>query len=143
MWYWKDQEFKDEDIPSDVIGFVYLIENLTNGKKYIGQKKFIRSIKRVSKKTKKAKRVIKTSDWRNYFGSNLDLQNDVETLGADNFKRTIIHLCTSKGWMNYLELKEQVMADALIRDDYYNSYVGGKIHRNHLTIKKNQLKLAK
>lgn len=129
-----DEIFESEGF-EDYVGFVYLITNLTNGKKYIGQKKLwgTKSLVKKFKNGNKGKRKVKIdSDWRKYYGSNLVLQEDVKALGASNFKREILKLCRTKGWMNYEELKEQVLRDVLLKDDYYNSFIGGKLHRVHV-----------
>ena len=122
-------QFTSNDI-GDHVGFVYLIENTLTGKKYIGQKKFwmpkYRSIK------KKRKRFLVESNWKDYYGSNSELQADVEALGPSVFYREILHLCKGKGEMNYRELKEQMNRDVLLSPHYYNSFVGGKIHRKHV-----------
>ena len=131
-WKYNGNEFTSEDLEKDklVIGFVYLITNLSNNKKYIGKKLFYS--KKVTQKNLKKKKVKIESDWKSYFGSCEELKEDVKTLGQDKFKREIIHLCKSKGVLNYLELAEQVKHNVLLRDDYYNSFVGSKIHRSHL-----------
>lgn len=124
-----------------LVGFVYIIEGLTGeikGKKYIGQK--LLWSKKLSYKTNpttKVRKKIKTripSDWKKYYGSSTELQLDVQKYGASSFSRTILHLCDRKGNMNYLELKEQIIREALIRNDHYNSFVGGKIHRKHVKL---------
>lgn len=132
VWYYHGLEFKEEDIQEHV-GFVYEIENLLDGRKYIGQKKF-GSVKKIKQKNKKNRKIVRSaSNWENYWGSNLELQEDVKNLGVDNFKRTILHLCSSKSMMNYLELKEQVVRDVLFHPSlFYNSYVGGRISRKHV-----------
>lgn len=131
-WYYNGKIFTSEDLEKDklVIGFVYLITNLSNNKKYIGKKLFYS--KKVVQKNLKKKKVKIESDWKEYFGSCEELKEDVKTSGKDNFKREIIHLCKSKGVLNYLELAEQVENKVLLRDDYYNSYIGGRIHKKHL-----------
>jgi hypothetical protein len=133
MWKYKDEEFTEDMITEKMVGFVYLITNLSNGKKYVGQKKF-GARRKVSRKGKRAKRVYKKSDWQTYFGSNGDLQKDVEVLGEKHFLREILYLCESKAVMNYLELQEQIDRRALLNpDEYYNSYCGGRISRKQLT----------
>jgi hypothetical protein len=129
MWYYKGEVFTSEQI-EDNEGFVYLITNLSNGMKYIGKKNFSKS--KTFQKNKKKKRKRIESDWQVYYGSCKELQDDVEKLGASQFHRQIIHLCKSKGEMNYLELREQIVQDVVLSDQFYNSYVGSRVHRKHL-----------
>ena len=128
-WYYKDSVFESEHI-GDYVGFVYLIERLRDGKKYIGKKLF--GSKRVLTRGGKKRKVHKESDWKSYFGSNAELVESVQAEGQEGFKRVILYLCNSKGVMSYLELKEQILSDALLREDYFNSFVGGKIHSKHV-----------
>lgn len=115
----------------DCIGFVYCIYNLLDGRKYIGKKLFFGTRTKTIKGKKKKQKV--ESDWRNYWGSSEELQADIAKLGESNFKREILHLCKTKGVMSYIELREQVVNDALLKpNEFYNGFVGGKIHRNHL-----------
>jgi len=138
MWIYQGQEVKE--LPEDCVGFVYLIVNLTSQHKYIGKKlaKFSRtSTKTVTLKSgEKKKKKIKSktaSDWKTYYGSNEELKQDVIDLGSENFTREILHYCYSKGECSYIELREQVVNNVLLKpDEYYNSFVGGRIHRNHL-----------
>lgn len=129
-WIYQNKIFYIEDIEPDVIGFVYLIEHIDSQKKYVGKKNFFTKKVYQVKKKKKKKKV--ESDWKDYFGSNAELQHDVEVKGKDQFKRTILHLCKSKGEMSYLEIKEQIEREVLFKEEYYNSYIGCRIHRNHV-----------
>lgn len=132
-WYYAGSIFDSSTI-DDYYGFVYIIENKATGMKYIG-KKFFWSSKILPKtKTRKRKKRIKVeSDWKTYFGSSDRLKKDVEVLGSDSFTREIIHLCKSKGECSYLEMREQIVRDVLLKpQEYYNAFVGGKIHRKHL-----------
>jgi hypothetical protein len=128
-WIYKDSEFTEPDI-GDNYGFVYVITNLTTGKKYIG-KKFFYSIrtKVIKGKRKKTKAF---SDWQLYYGSNSELQNDVQVHGKENFKREIIHLCKSKGECGYLEAKEQFDRCVLESEDYYNAWIMVKVRKTHI-----------
>jgi len=134
MWIYNGEEFKPSmDELSNWVGFVYLITEKTTGMKYIGKKLFWSTRKIPPLKGKKRKRtVIKESDWKSYYGSSEELKLLVETNGGDNYIREILHLCNSKGEMSYIELREQIIRDVLLRSDYHNSFIGGKIHRNHV-----------
>lgn len=119
-----DQTFKE------VYGFVYLITCLKTGKLYVGKKLFW------SQKTKtvkgKKKRTKVESDWKDYYGSNKVLAEEVQTNGVENYKREILHLCKTKGECNYLEAYEQFTRECLIGDSYYNEWIMVKVHRSHI-----------
>jgi len=124
MWIYNGEVFTD---PTGYYGFVYLIENLTNGRKYIGKKLFLFS---KTKQVKGKKKKIKVeSDWRDYWSSSDELKADVEKLGAENFRRTILHLCKNKGTCNYLEAKEQFIREVLETTEYYNGWISCKVGR--------------
>ena len=130
-WLYNDIPF--EDI-ADYVGFVYLITNLQNGRKYIGKKNFYFSKTRTVKGKKKRTKV--ESDWKEYFGSNKELLEDVEKLGQENFKREIIKLCKSKGEFGYYEAKYQFENNVLESNDYYNTWIMVRVHKKHLTFLK-------
>ena len=110
------------DVPEGMEGFVYLITNLENGKKYIGKKTFWE--RRKDKKTGRRKK--KESSWRDYFGSCDELIEDVKKLGKDKFRREILYLCPHKKSMSFYETMEQFKRDVILREDYYNTNVEGK-----------------
>lgn len=130
-WTHEGTDFTDEMI-GDYVGFVYIITDTITNRKYVGQKLFwspkIRSVKGKKKKIK----VI--SDYKDYYGSNLELQEDVKNNGSDRYTREILYLCKSKGNMNYLELREQIDRRVMETNEYYNSFVGGKIHKKHIKL---------
>ena len=128
MWRYQDIEFTSEMI-DDNIGFVYMIIDLSNNKKYIGKKLFVSTTRLPPLKGKTRKRVVrKESDWKKYFGSSEEVKALVESAGQDNFKREILHLCKTRGEMSYIEAKLQFQYDVLLRDDFYNAFIGCKIH---------------
>ena len=117
-----------EEISEEYVGFVYLITNLTNNKKYIGKKltKF-KVTKKPLKGKKNKRRSTKESDWRTYWGSSPHLQEDVEKIGPDNFTREILYYCTSRGELSYLEAKEQFDREVLKTDEYYNGIINVRV----------------
>lgn len=128
---WTYQENIVDNPFEGFVGFVYCITNLLDGRRYIGKKLFIGTRTKTIKGKKKKEKV--ESDWRDYWGSSEELQADVKKLGENNFKREILHLCKSKGVMSYMEMREQIVNDVLLKpNEFYNGFVGGKIHRNHL-----------
>ena len=136
QWTYKGNKVKE--IPSDIEGFVYLITNLTNNKKYVGKKlaKF-KTTKPPLKGKKNKRRGTKESDWRDYWGSSDHLNADVLKLGKDNFTREILHYCPSRGVLSYLEAKEQFDRRVLETDEYYNGIInvrvgGSKVLKEHL-----------
>ena len=132
MWLYKDREFT-EDMIQSYTGFVYIIKNLKTGRCYIGQKNLWSTKTRTVKGKKKRTKVI--SDYMNYWGSNEELKLHIQQIGIEHFTREIIHLCLNKGTQNYLELREQMDARVLEKqDEWYNGFVGGKIHRSHVKL---------
>ena len=128
-WYYQDKLFTENNI-DDNYGFVYIIENLQTGRKYVGKKLFWSSkTKQVNKKRKKFKVL---SDWQDYYGSNEVLKKDIETHGKENFTRTIIHLCKSKGECSYLEAKEQFNRGVIESSDYYNTWIMVRVRDSHI-----------
>lgn len=126
MWTYENKEFTSEEI-GDHIGFVYLVTDLSNGKKYIGKKLFVSTNRLPPLKGKTRKRVVrKESDWKTYYGSSEEVKALVES--GNSFKREILHLCKTKGEMSYMEAKLQFQYDVLLRDDFYNEFIGCKIH---------------
>lgn len=127
-WIYKDSNL--EQIPDGAIGFVYLITNLISGKMYVGKKIFHSS--KIVQKNKKKKRIKVESDWKTYYGSNQTLKRLVDINGENFFRREILHICYSKSQCSYLEIKEQLIRDAILSPDYYNDWVNCKITRKHM-----------
>lgn len=126
-WTYNGVIFNSEDIGA-YYGFIYRITNLTNGYDYVGRKYFKTIKKRPPLKGKKNKRLetIET-DWKDYWGSSSRLVADILALGKDQFKREIIHLCTSRGETNYMEAHYQFMEEVLLREDNYNGIIQIKL----------------
>jgi hypothetical protein len=139
MWLYEGEEIVDESILENYVGFVYMITNINTGKQYIG-KKLLKKTRTKKAKGKRSKKIVTDSDWRDYYGSNSLLKEDVESLGADNFKREILRFCESKGLCNYWEAKYQMYHNVLESDNFYNDHIWVRVHRSHL---KNKTKTKK
>ena len=131
-----------EELPEDCVGYVYLITNNVSGRKYIGKKlaKFAKTTYKVVKLkngTKKRKKIRSKvdSDWLTYYGSNHELNKDVEQLGAENFTREILFFCKSKAECSYIEAREQFNYKVLESDDWYNGHIQVRVHGSHIKSK--------
>jgi hypothetical protein len=129
-WYYNGEPFESSDI-QDHFGFVYLIENTLNGKRYIGRKYFF------SFRTPKGKKrkVKSESDWKNYYGSCPELKEEIDKLGRENFSRTILSLHKTKGKTNFEETRQLfvngVLTEALNDGEpaFYNSNILNRYFR--------------
>lgn len=126
-------------LPEECVGFVYLITNKTDQRMYVGKKlaKFSKTTYKMVKQkngVKKKKRIRSKidSDWKEYYGSNDQLNKDVESFGKDNFIREILHYCNSKAVCSYIEAKEQFDRKVLESTDYYNGQISVRVHGSHI-----------
>ena len=127
---WKYQNKEVTEIPAEFIGFVYLITNTTNDRKYIGKKltQFKRSKKPLKGRTNKRRYTVE-SDWKDYYGSSDELTADVELLGKDKFKREIMFWCKSKSELSYIEAREQFTHKVLESKQWYNGHIRVRVHQ--------------
>jgi len=129
-WYFEGSPFLSEDI-DDHFGFVYLITNLSSGRKYVGRKVFWFRRKPPGGKRK----VKKESDWKKYYGSSDELKADVKALGKENFRREIISLHKTLGKTNFAEtealFKYNVLREKMEDGSplYYNHNILGRYYR--------------
>ena len=132
MWYYNNELF--ETTPEEYQGFVYQITELHTNKKYIGKKNFWKpKVLPINKTRKRRVRTRVESDWKDYYGSSNEVRQLVEQHGKERFKREILKLCKTKGEMSYYEAKLQFDHNVLFSDDYYNNFIGCRIHAKHLT----------
>lgn len=135
-WYYKQKEFTNEiaqaEIDAGAVGFVYCITDSLNGKKYIGKKTLLskRRLAPLKGKSKKRTKIVH-SDWQKYYGSSEIVKALVQER-SDSFQREVLTICHSKGALNYEEARLQFQLEVLLSDDYYNNFIGVKIHSNHV-----------
>lgn len=117
MWLFRNEKFNptlEEITQNGWYGFVYLITNKIDGRKYIGKKFFYSKVTRPPLKGKTRKRhELKESDWRNYWSSSKIVKSLVEQHGEENFSREILTLHPNKQETNYHELRAQIIFDVL------------------------------
>ena len=124
-WIYKDTTFTTNDI-GNFFGFVYRITNLQTGKQYIGRKYFYQ----FRKPRGKSRKVKSESDWKKYYGSSDELTADRKSIGNECFKREIMSLHTTKGWVNYEETRQLFLNNVLSENEnYYNSNILGRYMR--------------
>ena len=129
-WIYNGNPFTSPNI-EDYYGFVYLIENKLNGRKYIGRKYFWQFRTPKGKKRK----VKSESNWKDYYGSCPELKEDIDELGRENFSRTILSLHKTKGKTNFEETRQLFINNVLTEglDDgtprWYNSQVLNRYFR--------------
>ena len=117
-----------EELPEDCEAFVYLITNTTNDRKYVGKKlaKFKKTRPPLKGRINKRRSKVET-DWRDYWGSSDQLQEDVNQIGEDKFTREILYYCPSRGVASYLEAREQFERRVLEKDEYYNGIINVRV----------------
>ena len=128
-WIYNDKPFTSDDI-GDYFGFVYLITNLSNQRKYIGRKYFWQFRTPKGKKRK----VKSESDWKNYYGSCPELREDIKRNDKNNFSRIILSLHKTKGQTNFEETRQlfvnNVLTESLNGEPaYYNSNILSRYFR--------------
>ena len=135
----KDYDPAYEDIPDDVLGFVYIITDTETGEKYVGQKRMRKpKVLPITKSRKRRIRTVVESDWRSYYSSNGVIKENATAGHTDRYQREILHFGSTKGDLNYLETKEQFDREVLLDDTYLNGIVNCKIHKKHISKKLRQ-----
>ena len=125
MWVYENStEF---DIPPKAIGFIYLITQISTGKKYIGRKMLTKAATKTVKGVKKKLRV--ESDWKDYWSSSPELKELIEQVGTQDFTREILSFVSSKGQLAYGEELALYMVGALESDKWFNNNIRSKVYR--------------
>lgn len=136
---WTHRNQPVDSLPSDCVGFVYLITCHFNNRKYVGMKLahlkrtryYQHTYKNGTKKRRKRVEQVE-SDWQGYWGSCQELTKDIAELGHKNFSREILHFCTSKTETAYEEAREQFLRGVLLTDEYYNGIINCRVAKRNL-----------
>lgn len=140
-WSYKNGTYTSlEDFPKNCFGFIYLIKNKKTETFYIGKKYLYHNLKRkLSKKDKALLEGIgrkptyeitqKESDWKTYWGSSKQLLQEIKDQGSENFSRIILDFAFNKKQLTYLEVKHQVVNNALEDPKCLNDNILGKFYR--------------
>ena len=108
-WTYKGTTFTSSDI-GDFFGYVYCITNLKSGRKYIGRKNFQQHRKHRGSRRKRTSE----SNWKAYYGSSKELNEDRKLLGNSTFRREILGLYQSQGKVNYEETRQLFLNNVLM-----------------------------
>ena len=133
-WLYKNKEINEiSDLPKNAFGFVYQTTHLPTNKKYIGKKSLMYNLKKKLGKKEKAlwegkgsppmyKRVLKESNWKNYYGSH----GFIKEANEEDLKREILEIAYHKKELTYLECKYQFTLGVLESRSYLNDNILGK-----------------
>ena len=133
-WLYKGSEINEiSDLPNNAFGFVYQTTHLPTNKKYICKKSLMYNLKKKLGKKEKLlwegkgrppvyKRVLKESDWKNYYGSH----GFIKEANKEDLKREILKIAYHKKELTYLECKYQFTLGVLENKSYLNDNILGK-----------------
>jgi len=142
---WTHQTTKIEtidQIPESAIAFIYLITRLSDGKFYVGRKMLSSNRKvRLTKKEKLLpenkrktfKRVIKETDWKDYWGSSKELLEDIKLLGKESFKREILCFLENKTDTSFYEMFYQMKMNVLFENSYNGHIANTKFFKGKIS----------
>lgn len=147
-WRYKDQLITEiSDMPEGTYGFIYRVIHLPTKKKYIGKKVlfFERNVKLGKRETEQLKeerrsqgiggrvpskkKVIKESDWKDYYGSQTEIKSLVKSSKPEDWTREILEFVPTKKLLTYYEIKHIFINDALEDPDFYNDNILGKFYK--------------
>lgn len=136
------------DMPEGTYGFIYEVLHKPTGKKYIGKKVlyFERNVKLgkraleelkaerkaagIGGRVPQKKKVVKESDWKDYYGSHEEIKRLVKESDPEDFTRRILQFVPEKKLLTYYECKYLFINSVLDeRNNYINDNILGKFYR--------------
>ena len=127
MWFYQDKVIESiEDMPKGTFGFIYEVQHIPTGRRYIGKKvlEFNRTLPPL-KGTKRKRKVVKESDWKTYYGSHKEIKDLIKENKQDEFRREILMYVPSKKLLTYYETKFLFIKEVL--EPNGNSYINDNI----------------
>lgn len=127
MWFYRDKVIESiEDMPKGTFGFIYEVQHIPTGRRYIGKKvlEFNRTLPPL-KGTKRKRKVVKESDWKTYYGSHKEIKDLIKENKQDEFRREILMYVSSKKLLTYYETKFLFIKEVL--EPNGNSYINDNI----------------
>jgi hypothetical protein len=138
-WLYKGNTIEDiSQFPENTYGFVYIVTHTPTNRSYIGKKVLYHN-----KKTKLGKKeiatqtgpgrksttkiVTKESDWKTYYGSEIEIKKLLAEGKHNEFERVILKLVDNKKLLTYFEVKHQFIYEVLEHpNDWFNNNILGK-----------------
>jgi hypothetical protein len=138
-WLYKGSTIEDiSQFPENTYGFVYIVTHTPTNKSYIGKKVLYHN-----KKTKLGKKEIATqtgpgrkpttkiitkeSDWKTYYGSEIEIKKLLAEGKHNEFERVILKLVDNKKLLTYFEVKHQFIYEVLEHPNgWFNNNILGK-----------------
>ena len=138
-WLYKGNTIEDiSQFPENTYGFVYIVTHTPTNKSYIGKKVLYHN-----KKTKLGKKEIATqtgpgrkpttkiitkeSDWKTYYGSEIEIKKLLAEGKHNEFERVILKLVDNKKLLTYFEVKHQFIYEVLEHPNgWFNNNILGK-----------------
>ena len=136
------------DMPEGTYGFIYEVLHKPTGKKYLGKKVlyFERNVKLgkraleelkaerkaagIGGRVPQKKKVVKESDWKDYYGSHEEIKRLVKESDPEDFTRKILQFVPEKKLLTYYECKYLFINSVLDeRNNYINDNILGKFYR--------------
>ena len=131
-WTYQGRIFNDiTDFPEDTYGFIYEVVHQPTGLKYLGKKVlyFNRTLPPL-KGQKRKRKVVKESDWKDYYGSHKDILKLVKEGSVMDFDRKILCYVPNKKLLTYFECKYLFINEVLENSEVYiNDNILGKFYR--------------
>jgi hypothetical protein len=138
-WLYKGNTIEDiSQFPENTYGFVYIVTHTPTNKSYIGKKvlyhnkKIKLGKKEIATQTGPGRKpttkiVTKESDWKTYYGSEIEIKKLLAEGKHNEFERVILKVADNKKLLTYFEVKHQFIYEVLEHpNDWFNNNILGK-----------------